>query len=215
MLLAIGRWPRWWEWIAPEQSPMTFFQAGFLLLAATLALLHAAAERLAGTMAGARRWAIVAAGFAALMLDERFALHERLRDGYLASTGLRLPWGGPGDWVLLLAALVGLALLPLLLRGLRHDRFAYRLCVAGVALAAAAVAADTVDVTALSLHAERWAQTLEEVVETVALALLAASVGVALLPRLAPAPPPPGLSTRSVAATATVDKPRVQPSART
>ncbi|MDG0809753.1 hypothetical protein [Cohnella rhizosphaerae] len=39
---------------------------------------------------GAWGWTITAAAFAWLALDERFALHERLRDRYLKRTGIRL-----------------------------------------------------------------------------------------------------------------------------
>lgn len=59
---------------------------------------------------GAWGWTITAAAFAWLALDERFALHERLRDRYLKQTGIRLlPWMEAGDWLIPLYAVCGLA----------------------------------------------------------------------------------------------------------
>jgi len=55
---------------------------------------------------------------------------------------------------------------------------------AAVALAGIAVISDTFDVNRMTLAAERLQQSLEEVVEALACACFAASMAVALLPRL-------------------------------
>jgi len=185
LLLAAARWPTYWEWLAPEQTPMTFVQAALLLLAATCAALSAAHATLSRQDRGSvRRWSVLAIGFFALMFDERFALHERLRDGFLAGFGVGLPWGAPGDYLLAILLVAGLLALPWLWPVLASDPLARRLFLAAVALAGIAVISDTFDVNRMTLAAERLQQSLEEVVEALACACFAASMAVALLPRL-------------------------------
>lgn len=182
LLLAAAQWPSYWLWIASEQTPMTWLQSVVLVLAAATSLLVAVLLRLRDASRSERLpWLLLAAGFAALAVDERFALHERIRDGFLAPRGVRiplLPWVAPGDFLVLLIALSGLALLPRVLRALAPDRSARRLFVLGVVLASAAVATDSIDPSTWSVAAERLQQSLEEVVELCAgLAMLG---GVAL-----------------------------------
>lgn len=184
-LLAAARWPRYWQWIAPELTPMTFSQALLLGCSALLAALLAILARLHGRPASERRyWTFLAAALAFLMLDERFAIHERVRDGLLAGYGTPVPWGAPGDYLLLLYALPLLAALPGLTRLLRPTRPALTLFGAGVVLAGSAVLADTVDVGAMTPAAERVAQSVEEAVEGVADALMAGGLFVRLCARL-------------------------------
>ncbi|MQA05285.1 MAG: hypothetical protein GEV07_22030 [Streptosporangiales bacterium] len=162
-LLAAARWPSWWAWIAPEQTPMTWLQSVVLVLAAAGALLLAAIGAPAP-----RIWLLLAVGLCGLAFDERFAVHERIRDGFLAPRDVRvpfLPWVGPGDFLLLGVALVGLGVLPFVWRALAGDRLARVAFAVGVGLALVAVASDSVDPARWSVAAERWEQSLEEVVE--------------------------------------------------
>lgn len=192
--LAVAGGERWWRYIAPEQTPMTWAQSVVLVLAgATAMVLHGASRLRPAPSAAARRpvWWLLGAGLWLLALDERFAVHERVRDGLLAPRDVRvplLPWVGPGDFLLLGVAVVGLLVLPRVLAGLTPDRVARRTFLTGVALAALAVTMDSLDPARMSLPVERWEQTLEECVElTVGLCLLAALV-LRLLGRLADPP---------------------------
>lgn len=166
-LLALARWPSWWTWIASEQTPMTWLQSVVLVLAAAAALLLAA---VLATVHGRapRVWLLFGAGLLALAFDERFALHERIRDGYLAPRDVRLPflpWVGPGDFLLLGVGIAGLAVLPFVWRALAGDRGARTALLVGVGLAVVAVGSDSIDPARWSVAAERLEQTLEEVVE--------------------------------------------------
>lgn len=172
LALAAARWPSYWLWIASEQTPMTWLQSVVLVLAAATGLLVAVLLRL---HQAARRdrlpWLGLAAGFAGLALDERFAVHERIRDGVLAPRGVSvpfLPWVAPGDFLVLLLGIAGLAFLPVVLRALAPDAAARRLFVAGTLLAMVAVGVDSIDPSTWSLSAERLQQSLEEVVELAA-----------------------------------------------
>lgn len=177
LLLMAARWPSWWSWIAPEQTPMTWLQSVTLVLGAAGAVLVAFIQRLSGGRT-VTAWWVLAAGFAVLAFDERFAVHERVRDRVLAPRGVAvpfLPWVAPGDFLLVAVGLVGLALLPMVWRALRVDRGASTALSIGVGLAVVAVGMDSIDPSTWTTQAERIEQTAEEMVELAsALALLAA-----------------------------------------
>lgn len=181
--LAAARWPQWWSWIAPEQTPMTWLQSVALVLAAALSLLVGytlghVGERPAGP------WWLLSAGFAALAVDERFAVHERIRDSVLAPRGIAvpfLPWVAPGDFLLLAVGVAGLALLPFVWRAFSLEPAARGPLIIGVLLASMAVAMDSIDPSTWTTDAERLEQTLEEVIEFGSGLALLASVTLCLL----------------------------------
>ncbi len=148
-----------------------------LVLCAASALLVAHTVRLRAEP-HRRTWLLLSAGFAGLALDERFAVHERVRDGVLAPRGVSvpfLPWVAPGDFLVLGVGVAGLATLPLVWRAVREHRAASAALLVGVALAVVAVGLDSIDPSTWSLAAERVQQSCAEVVELGSgLALLAA-----------------------------------------
>ncbi len=177
--LAAAKWPRYWEYIASEQTPMTWLQSVVLVVAACASgLVASLVAPSSPERKGGRPWWLLCVGFAALALDERFALHERVRDGYLAPRDVSLPllpWVAPGDFLVLLIGLAGLALLPQVWRAVRDDRWSRTVLLVGVALAGAAVGLDSVDPSTWSVEVERVQQSLEEVLELASgLALLGA-----------------------------------------
>lgn len=119
---------------------------------------------------GAWGWSITAAAFAWLALDERFAIHERLRDHHLKQTGIRLlPWMEAGDWLIPLYAVCGLAFVWALWRLLGTARTPRRFFAVALVLAFCAVSLDTIDIRSLSRGSERLLQTIEECLETAAM----------------------------------------------
>ena len=206
LLLAAGRWPRWWEWIASEQTPMTWLQSVILVVVGCLAALVALVLRQTGAT-GRDRWSwwLLAAGFAALALDERFAVHERVRDGFLAPRGVSvpfLPWVAPGDFLVMTIGLAGLVALPLVWSAVKPDRAARTALLVAVVLGVVAVGLDSIDPSTWTVEGERLQQTLEEVVEQACGTALLACVTLrllGLLETLLPAPPEipadPGTST--------------------
>ena len=185
-ILVLAQWPRYWLWIASEQAPLAFLEALLLfsaaLLAGLLALLAVFEER---PFPERRTWALASLGFSFLGVDERFALHERIRDNVLADFGVGLPWGSPGDYLLLLYLGAGVFLLPALLKLLRSERPSAGMFVAGAFLAGLSVFADSLDVRTMAPSTERLEQSLEEVVETLAGSLLAGSLLLYFAGRLA------------------------------
>jgi hypothetical protein len=177
LLLAAVRWPRWWTDIAPEQTPMTWLQSVVLVVAGLAAALAGIADNVRGGEHH-RRWLILTAGLLTLAIDERFAIHERIRDGVLAPRGISipfLPWVAPGDFLILGCAAIGLTLLPKIVPLLRPDPTATRALMLGVILAVIAVGTDSVDPATWTLAQERAQQSLEECIELASgLSLLAA-----------------------------------------
>ena len=194
LLLAGARWPAYWEWIASEQTPMTWLQSVVLVVTGCLAGLVGLVVRHTG--AGRREraaWWLCAAGFLALAVDERFAIHERVRDGFLAPRGVALPflpWVAPGDFLVLLVGLVGLAALPLLWTAVRADHAARTALLVAVGAGVLAVGVDSVDPATWSLEGERLQQSLEEAVELISGAALLACVSLRLLGLLGALLPP-------------------------
>jgi len=184
-LLVAGRWPQWWEWIAPELTPMTWLQSVILVVAGAGALLVAVVLRLAGVPAVGRRiWWLLGAGFGALAVDERFALHERVRDGWLAPRGVEipfLPWVAAGDFLVLGIAAIGLLLLPQVWAAVSPDPGARAALVVAVSLALVAVGVDSIDPSTWTVQQERFQQTAEEVVELWCGLALLTSVALRLL----------------------------------
>lgn len=206
-VLAAAQWPRWWTWIASEQTPMTWLQSVVLVLCAAGSLLlgHLMSVR---SDRSASTWCLLAAGFGALAVDERFALHERVRDGVLAPRGITvpfLPWVAPGDFLVLGIAALGLVLLPRVWRAVRGSAGARRALVLGVVLGAVAAGVDSVDPATWSLSAERLQQSGEEVVELGSGLSLLAAVGLRLLDALHALVDPPAAAVAAAPAAGQVD----------
>lgn len=214
--LLIAGWPRYWIYIAAEMTPQAWLESVLLVLAAAMAGLNAFAaaveagaggdpeasaagaatarpgRRRAGRLAvwtarhQALSWAVFAAAFAWLALDERFAVHERLRDRYLKQTGVRLlPWMEAGDWLIPVYAVCGLAAMWVLWRLLASSRTARLFMVAGLLLAFCAVSLDTLDIRSMSRGSERLFQTIEECLETAAMTAFVSAFASVLTGRLA------------------------------
>jgi len=186
LLLVAVAWPEYWRYVAPEMSPLAWWESVLLAFSAFTCLLLAwdawVREERRTVRAG---WLAVAAGFAFLALDERFAVHERVRDRFLKPTGIRLfPWAEAGDWLIPLYALAGLAAAWGIWRLLGVRPGARRFFAAALVLAACSVALDTVDIRSLDATAERFLQSVEEILESLAMTAFLSGFLLALTSRL-------------------------------
>lgn len=182
LLLAL-RWPQYWLWINFEQTPMTSLEVAVMASAAMLALLAGSRAWLCGRP-HAQTWWLLAAAFLFFALDDRFALHERLRDRFLAPHGVSvplLPWVSPGDFVVMLYAAVGLLFLPRVWRMLGTHAGARLRLGLGMLVAVVAVSLDTIDLDFLSVVQQRLEQTVEECLELAAQVLFLQSFLCALI----------------------------------
>ena len=178
-----GRWPDYWKWIASEDTPMTSLEVAVMYTTALACWLAAAFHYLRSGEGLVGRYLALGAGFLWLAMDDRFALHERLRDQFLAPHHVTIPLlpMGPGDFIVLLYMLAGLALLPWLWTVFAGKRRAMKHFAAGVVVAAIAVLMDAYDIHRLSLDAQRLEQTLEECLELCAQVLFLQGVLLAWL----------------------------------
>ena len=187
LLLMAVQWPEYWKWINAEMTPMTSLEVALMLTIAMVAM-TAGAQAWIRNEAKYRDWQLLAAGFFYCAMDDRFAIHERIRDSILIPHDVRvpfLPWVGPGDFILLIYAAVGLALLPRLLRLFRGNSAAARRLIAAVCVAAVAVMLDTVELKSLTENAQKLEQTVEECMELTAQILFLHAVVIAWFARLA------------------------------
>ncbi len=162
-----GRWPDYWKWIASEDTPMTSLEVTVMYTTVLACWLAAGFHYLLGAQGLWRRWFVLGSGFLWLAMDDRFAIHERIRDRILAPADITIPFlpMAPGDFIILLYLLVGLALLPWLIPLFAGKGRAMRHFGAGVLIAAIAVFMDAVDIHRFSLEVERLEQTVEECLE--------------------------------------------------
>lgn len=203
-LLIVLRWPEYWKWINFEMTPMTSLEVSVMYTTALVAF-TAGARSWLGNEREYRDWWLLGGGFFYFALDDRFAIHERIRDRILIPHDISLPflpWVGPGDFILLVYAALGLALLPRFARLFRARKKALRLLFAAVGIAFVAVMLDSVDINRFSEDAQRLEQTIEECLELTAQVLFLQSFVVAWFARLSrvtgplppaqsPTPPPP------------------------
>lgn len=174
-LCFFAKWPNYWEWIANEQTPFTWLQSVLLLLVSTFCLLNALYTHLRKEAGAPSTWLFLGASMCFLALDERFAIHERVRDSILEPLGVTipfLPWVGAGDFIVLGYFAVALVLLRRIIRVFRRETAAFRFFLAGFLLAALAVGADSFNVERMSVEAIRIEQTAEEIAEAFAFSCL-------------------------------------------
>lgn len=139
--------PRFWG----EEYAITWFSSIQLLLIGGVAYLNyeaAGVERALGSERGGRGrwiWAVFALGFVFLALDERFRIHENLRDTFIRPAGLftDFRYVSPGDVVLYAYLLVGLGFAWVLFRELRLYLRSLWYFGAALAVAATAVSIDS------------------------------------------------------------------------
>jgi hypothetical protein len=174
VLLALAGWPQYWRFVASETAPLAWLESMLLVLTAFTAILIAYIDGLAGVVKRPRYlthgWLIVALGFAWLAMDERFAVHERIRDRFLKPTGIKLlPWMEAGDWVIPIYMVCGLAAVWGIWQLFEGRGTSRRFFVGALLLSVCAVMMDTIDVRSLDIGSERLLQSIEEVLETLAM----------------------------------------------
>ncbi len=134
-------------------------------------------------------WGVFALGFVVFALDERFNIHEALRDDFFEPSGVfvDLPWLISGDVGLYLFFLIGLAFTPFLWDELRRGRLAVVLYLAALALTLPTIVIDGLpDRAMVHWPAHRfWDYTFEELGEVWAQFLFLLSFLAVLSARLA------------------------------
>lgn len=187
LLLIVVRWPEYWQWINFEMTPMTSLEVAVMYTTALVAFTAGASAWLKGEREYIDWW-LLGAGFFYFALDDRFAIHERIRDKILIPHDINLPflpWVSPGDFILLVYAVLGLALLPKFARLFRTNKKALALLFSAVGIALIAVMMDSVDLYLLTIAEQQLEQTVEECLELTAQILFLQAFVVGWFARLA------------------------------
>lgn len=169
-ILVIAQWPMWWKWIIFEQTPMTWFESLLLYTCSIIAFECACIVFLTDTTKRQTLvWSLLGSAFLYLSMDERFAIHERIRDKILAPHDITIPlffWVSPGDYLLLLMLILGLVVLPLVLKLFQVNKIAKHLFLTGIFITSLSVIIDSFDVKNMSIEFQRLEQFIEEMIET-------------------------------------------------
>jgi hypothetical protein len=170
LVFVAAQWPQYWKWIATEDTPMTTLQVAIMYTIALVAWANAGLQHLRFNAAKSSRWLVLGCSFFWLALDDRFAIHERIRDSFLAPRHVAIPFLpiATGDFVLLFYMAVGLLTLKWLLPIFRETKTIRNRFLAGIAVSALVITVDAYDIHRLDINAERLEQTVEEVFELVA-----------------------------------------------
>ena len=167
-ILFFVRWPKWWELTIPELSPLSWMQTLLLFLIAITGFLCAMLCYLESNTDELRWWSFFGTGFILLIMDDRFAIHERLRDSILAPRHIKIPiffWTEYGDFILLIYLIIGLYFGCKMLRIFRQRKSAVILFLAATAVSITAVLLDSFSYAGDSLAVQRIEQFVEELLE--------------------------------------------------
>jgi hypothetical protein len=170
MVFVAAQWPQYWKWIATEDTPMTTLQVAVMYTIALVSWANAGLQYLRFNAAKSSRWLVLGCSFFWLALDDRFAIHERIRDSFLAPRHVAIPFLpiAAGDFVLLFYMAVGLLILKWLLPIFQETKTIRNRFLAGIAVSVLVVTVDAYDIHRLDINAERLEQTVEEVFELIA-----------------------------------------------
>ncbi len=194
LVQALSSGEPYWKMFRGEHNAVAWFSSVQLLLIGGVAYLNyltcnASTESEAS---GASRyrwaWALVALGFLLFALDERFNIHEALRDELFRPAGVfvGISWLIDGDVGLYVFLLVGLAVAPFLLRDLRRPPLGLLLFITALFLTLPTIIIDSLRDRVLQDWEYRlfWDYTFEEVGEIWAQLLFLCSFLVVLHGRL-------------------------------
>lgn len=158
----------YWSYVIYEKSPFGWYEAFLLFLCFIFAvcnlILIYKKEHKVNTV-----WALLSIGFLYLTFDEKFAIHEGIREGFFKPNDISLNiffWVEKGDYVLLLLMIAGLLMLPFVLKELKKNRRTLLFFIIAVILSAAAVLTDSVNLSSFSVPVQKFLQYAEEIFET-------------------------------------------------
>ncbi len=173
LLMVVAAWPQYWKFVAAETTPLTWLESVLLVLTSFVTGLIAFLEAIAVGKSSRKivlGWIALTTAFAWLALDERFALHERIRDRFLKPTGFKLlPWMEAGDLLIPVYMVCGLAAVWGIWKLIGNCWGARLFLMIGIVISAIAVGMDTIDIRSLNKGTERLLQSVEEGLETMAM----------------------------------------------
>lgn len=172
-LLGLIQWPNFGKYFLEELSPLGWFHSLLLFtstgIAALIALLQFSKSK---NNLEIKFWILFGAAFLYLCMDERFALHERLRDHLFKPLGIVLPpffWTEPGNFVLLVFLTLALIFLFYFLRKISFTKLQLSFLTFAVFFAIIAIGLDSYPFESLGKPTLVIEQIIEESCETLSM----------------------------------------------
>lgn len=159
-------WPDWWLLINYEQSPLTWFSSIQLFsIALTCGTLYILESRQSLTYF----WALLTAAFLFFSFDERFQIHEKLRDHVFKPNdiGTNIPGVGAGDFLFLVIGAVGLVFSFFLIKNLKPNRSFLIPFFLALITSLIATLFDAQPINPMEIRGARIHQFWEEILETI------------------------------------------------
>jgi hypothetical protein len=172
ILIAATKHPEPWHYFLKEISPLSWLQSLMLYSIAVISLIIISFNYIRANYRNIWLWLLWACAFFYLMLDERFAIHERFRDIIFAPLKIKLPvffWTENGDFILLLLFCLSCIYLCIFIKSISINYKQKYLLLTAFCFSAFAIALDSYPFQKISLLLLCKAQMLEELFETLAL----------------------------------------------
>jgi hypothetical protein len=164
-------YPEYWKNIIYEKSPMTWFESMILFACTFISMLNFILLK-AKTGQFNKVWFLFVMGFLYLTIDERFMVHEKIREQILKPNHLNIDflfWVEKGDYVLIFLMVTGLFFVPMIWKELKSDKEATLFFLIAIFCSAVAVGLDTISLKGMSLQLQYVIQYFEEIAETAAM----------------------------------------------
>lgn len=158
----------YWRYIIYEKSPMGYYEATVLFLCFGLSLINCIKYYKDNNKINIRR-AVIVAGFFYLFLDEKFAIHEYIREQILKPNKIKIDilyWMEPGDYALLGVLILGLITAIFLLKELKKNKRGFIFFIIGVLFSIMAVLDDSLNLKGMNIEIQKMIQYAEEIIET-------------------------------------------------
>lgn len=168
LFLTVISFPDYWKNIIYERSPLTWVES-LILFSCSLVTFFNFLFLKKQSVKLPIIWLLLSCVFMYLSLDERFMIHEGIREKILKPNHIQfnfLFWVEKGDYVLFVFMAAGISLLPFILKELRSNKSAFLFYITGMIFSAFAVLTDSIDLHGKNLQMQFLIQYAEEMLET-------------------------------------------------
>ncbi len=158
----------YWRYIIYEKSPMGYYEALLLFLCFVVSGMNFIKYSRENNKINISR-GIITMGFFYLFLDEKFGIHENIRERILKPNGIKIDflyWMEPGDYALLGILILGLITAMFLLKELKKNKRGFIFFTIGVLFSIMAVLDDSLNLKGMNIEIQKMIQYAEEIIET-------------------------------------------------
>lgn len=158
----------YWSYIIYEKSPMGYYEAMLLFLCFIVAGMNLMKYYREKNKINISR-GIITLGFFYLFIDEKFGIHENIRERILKPNGVKIDflyWMEPGDYALLGILIMGIIMALIIFKELKENKRGFLFFIIGVCFSAIAVLDDSMNLRGMDINIQKMVQYAEEILET-------------------------------------------------